>query len=212
MKQKCSESGTYAEYVAVPETWKQGVVAKIPDGVSYEDAAALPIGAMTALDLLNRANINEGRKVLVYGASGSVGSYAVQIAKHMGAEVTGVCSTKHIDAVKSIGADEVIDYKKEDFTQRGKRFDVVFEAVMKISASRAKKVLKKGGKYLSVKSSTEETTENLLYLIDLVKKGKIRPLIDRSFPLEEIVQAHQYVDKGHKTGNVVIDVPKGELQ
>jgi NADPH:quinone reductase-like Zn-dependent oxidoreductase len=199
-------AGAYAQYLCLPEQWKQGVVAKKPKNLSFEEAAAVPVGGMAALHNLRKANIESGQKVLIYGASGCLGTYAVQLAKTFGAEVTGVCSTSNLEMVRSIGADKVIDYTKEDFTKDGKVYDVVFEAVGKIPASRAKELLKKKGTYLTSKSLTKETTEKMVHLRELCEAGKIRPVIDRSYPLEETADAHRYVDKGHKKGNVVITI------
>ena len=175
-----------------------------PTNMSYEEAAPVSNGALTALIHLRKANIQSDQKVLIFGTSGSVGSYTVQLAKYFGAEVTGVCSTANLDLIMSIGADKVIDYTIEDFTQSGQAYDVVFGAVGKISASISKGVLKKNGFYLSVKSVTNEKTEYLTFLKGLIELGKIKPVIDKIYPMDQIIEAHRYVDKGHKKGNVVI--------
>ncbi len=199
-------SGSHAEYICVPEQWKQGVVAHKPDNLSFKEAAALPVGGMTALYLLEKANLGPGQKVLVYGASGSVGSYAVQLAKHLGASVTGVCSTRNLDMVNSLGADAVLDYTKEDYTRLSEKFDVVFDAVGKTTRSNAKTVLKRGGAFVTVNTMTHEKTEHLVKLKDLAWQGLLRPYIDRTYPLDELAAAHTYVDQGHKRGNVVIEI------
>lgn len=200
--------GANAEYVCVPEKWKQGVIAKKPTNASYEEAAALPVGGMTALFLLRKANIQKGQTVLVYGASGSVGTYAVQLAKSFGATVTGVCSTSNLEMAKSIGADFVIDYTKEDFTKKGTTYDVIFNAYRKISKSQFNQVLKNNGIYVSIKSLTKERTIDMIFLKKLVENEKLKPVIDRKYPLEKVIEAHRYVEKGHKKGNVVITIIK----
>lgn len=198
------KNGAYAEYICLPESWKHGVVALKPTNLSFNEAAALPIGCMTALFLLEKATFATGQKILVYGASGSVGSYAVQLAKQQGLSVTGVCSTANLEMVKSLGADAVIDYKKEDYKAIADKFDIVFDAVGKIS--KPKNLLKQDGAFVSVKMMTSEKTAHLLKIKASAEAGELKPFIDKSYPLEKIVDAHRYVDTGRKRGNVVIEI------
>jgi NADPH:quinone reductase-like Zn-dependent oxidoreductase len=196
--------GGNAEYVCVPETWKMGVVIHKPINMSFHESAVIPVGAMTAMDMFRRITLDKSQKVLIYGASGSVGSYALQLAKYYGAEVTAVCSTSNIELVKSIGADHTIDYTKEDFTKEDKVFDVIFDAVGKIWKWNCKKVLSKTGHLLTVRLPTKERLEHLEFLKELAEKGKLKPIIDKSFTLEQVPEAHRYVETGRKKGNVVV--------
>ncbi len=200
--------GAYAEYVCVPEEWRAGVVAIKTDNMTHEEAAAVPIGAITAYHYLKKkGNIKKGQKTLIYGASGSVGTFAIQLAKYYGAKVVGICSTKNIDLVKSLGADKVIDYTKDEFTKTEELYDFVFDAVGKASSSDIKKILTPNGTYVSVaKGLARERTEDLITLKNIIEEGKMKAVVDKTFPMEQIVDAHRYVDEGHKKGNVVIKI------
>ena len=198
--------GGYAEYKCLPES---GVVAIKPSNLTYAEAAAVPGGGMTALQCLRNGNIQAGQQILIYGASGAVGTYAVQLASHhFEAEVTGVCSTANVELVRSLGATHIVDYTQQDFSAAEARYDIVFDAVGKASPSQAKQVLRPGGTYLNVHTTSDgsDSAENLCFLKELIEAGKLRPVIDRCYTLDEIVEAHRYVDQGHKKGNVVITV------
>ncbi|MBF2707863.1 NAD(P)-dependent alcohol dehydrogenase [Flavobacterium soyangense] len=219
--------GTYAEYKCLPEN---GSIALKPVTIIHNEAAVIPFGGITALHFIKKANITRGQRVLINGASGAVGTAAVQLAKHFGAIVTGVCSTSNIDLVKSIGADKVMDYTKEDFTKNGKTYDVIFDTVNKIVISESVKSLNVNGKlilsaagisemfhglFVSMTSSrrikvvtgvASHTADDINFLKVLIESGELKSVIDRTYSLEQMAEAHTYVEKGHKKGSVVITI------
>jgi NADPH:quinone reductase-like Zn-dependent oxidoreductase len=195
--------GAYAEYNCLPEN---DLIAIKPSNMTFEEAATVPIGGLTALRFLKKAGVTSGHNVLIYGASGSVGVFAVQLGKYFGANVTAVCSTTNLDLVKSLGADIVVDYTREDFTKTDARFDIIFDAVGKTSKAACKNLLKPNGKYVSVYGSAGKNSNDLLTLKDLIESGKLKTVIDRRYTLEQIREAHAYVEKFHKKGNVVINI------
>ncbi len=205
-------AGTYAEKVCWPAT---ADIALRPVNLTFAEAAALPYGGLIASYFLRRLKVGAGQRVLIYGASGAIGTSAVQLAKHYGAEVTGVCSTANIELVQSLGATAVIDYTKEDFTLGGKKYDVVFDAVGKRKSARAMAnsaaALAPGGLSMSVDDAFPRTKKSdLMLLKQLAESGAFRPVVDRRYPLDEIVEAHRYVDQGHKKGNVIVTLPASE--
>ena len=199
--------GAYAEYKSMPE---DGLLALKPANMTFEEAAVIPSGGITTRGILKLADIQPGQKVLIYGASGSVGTFAVQLARAFGAEVTGVCSTANMDLVRSLGAEKVIDYTQEDFSQRGETYDVIFDAVDKFQGD-YKTAIKDTGVYLNVHVASDKIDTGDMPLLlgelkELAEAGKLKAVIDRRYPWEQIVEAHRYVDQGHKRGNVVIRV------
>jgi NADPH:quinone reductase-like Zn-dependent oxidoreductase len=220
--------GAYSEYKCLPEESKMGVLASKPTNMTYEEAAAVPTGGLEALHFLRKGNIQSGEKVLIVGAGGSIGSFAVQLARYLGAEVTGVDSTGKLDMLRSIGAEHVIDYTQEDFTKSAETYDVIFDVMGKSSFSGSVRSLNQNGRYLignpgltqmvrgrwlSMRSSKKvimgaanQRTKDLLFLKELIEAGKIKPVIDRCYPLEQIAEAHRYVETGQKKGNVVITI------
>ena len=202
--------GGNAEYVCVPESWKLGVVGHKPANLSFAQAAVMPVGAMTAMDMFSRISVKKGQKVLINGASGSVGSYAVQLAKHFGAEVTAVCSTSNIELVRSIGADHAIDYTKEDFCNGNVTYNVIFDAVGKLWKWNCKKILGAKGHFLTVRLPTKEKQEYLNLIKELAESDALLPIIDRTYTLQQVPEAHRYVESGRKRGNVVVSISEGE--
>ena len=217
--------GTYAEYFVVPE---KSVVTLKPENISYEEAAAVPGGSMVALFVLKKANVIKGEKVLVIGASGGNGNFIVQIAKNFGAEVTGVCGTNRVDFVKALGADKVIDYTKEDFTNKGVKYDVIFDVLGRTGFSKCKNSLTENGKYVLISFKVKQLLqmmwtslvgskkvmcvlspqkpEELHAVSKMIEEGKLKSIIDETFPLDKAAEAHKYVEQGNKKGNVVITI------
>ncbi len=202
--------GTYAQYICIPEDW---IVLPKPPNTTYEEAAAIPYPGELAMFFLKKGDIQKRKNVLIVGASGSIGTTAVQIARHYGARVTGVCSTANMELVRSLGAETVIDYTKEDFSKRSERYDLILDAVPQQVANRkslksqAKNSLTTDGKYISIDDGLARVSyDDLVLLLDLTESGEFKPVIDRSYPLEQMVEAHRYVEAGHKKGNVVITV------
>jgi NADPH:quinone reductase-like Zn-dependent oxidoreductase len=220
--------GTYAEYICIPEQSEGSALARMPANSTYEEAASIPIGGREALHFLRRGNIQRGQSILINGAGGSIGTFSVQLAKHFGADVTGVDSGEKLDMLRSIGADQVVDYTREDFTKNGETYDAIIDVVGNISLPTSQRSLKENGRFLlanpglsqmagglwtsltsskkAIMQAANATPEDLVTLSELMEAGKIKSVVDRRYPLEQIPEAHRYVEKGHKKGNVVITV------
>ena len=226
--------GTCAEYICLPEQPEGGALASMPVNMSYEQAAAVPVGGLEALHFVRAARIRPGERVLIRGAGGTIGCFAVQLAKHFGGEVTAVDSAAKLDSLRSIGADHVIDYTREDFTRDGRTYDVLFDVVGRSRLSRNVRSLNPGGRYLSanpgplqrvrgrwatrrdtkrvISGAAAPTTEDLVFLKGLIEAGKLRTVVDRIYRLEDVSEAHRYVETGQKIGNVIITVGNQDTQ
>jgi NADPH:quinone reductase-like Zn-dependent oxidoreductase len=199
--------GAYAEYKCLPQ---DDLIAIKPSNMTFDEAATVPIGGLTALGFLKKAGVTNGQNILIYGASGSVGTFAVQLGKYFGANVTAVCSTANVNLIKSLGADNVLDYTREDFTKQETRFDIIFDAVGKTSKSACKNLLKPNGRYVSVIGSPDKNPNDLLFLKRVIESGKLKTVIDRRYKLEQIREAHNYVENHHKKGNVVVKIVENQ--
>ncbi|MFC2038437.1 NAD(P)-dependent alcohol dehydrogenase [Chloroflexota bacterium] len=221
-----THSGAYAEYICLPEDLAEGAMAAMPDNMTFLEAAGVPIGGLEALSFLRKGNIQSGDKILINGAGGTIGTFAVQLAKHFGAEITAVDSTGKLEVLRSIGADQVIDFTKENFSESGETWDIIFDIAGRSSYSGSIRALNQNGRYLLanpglshiirgpwtsmtgskkvIAGAANYNTGDLVFLKGLIEEGKIRPVIDRVYPMEQVVEAHRYVDSGQKTGNVII--------
>ena len=198
--------GGYAEYICLKET---DIIAHKPENMSYEEAATTPLGSLTALSFLRKANLSSGQKILIYGASGSVGTFAIQLARYFGAKVTSVCSQKNINLVKSLGADYSIEYTTTEITTLQEKFDIIFDAVGKISSSDCRKIMTTNGKFVSVKSQSKPTKMDLHFIKELIESKKLISIIDKTYKLKDIREAHRYVEQFRKSGNVAVLVKEG---